>query len=219
MNERDLRLYQQMNTQLGMPPRPGLVLLDVRTTQFVPVELVLLKVLLDTGRPGLFISVDRPHQYMVHLLHMHRIDHRLLTFLDAVARFSADRKLVMANVGFLQGPRNIDTLPAMLRQLSTQGNEHGFDIGQCAFAMIDNLSTLLNFNNEQVVRSFLQEFLTSLGKEVSVPLLVDRDRHPRLFQTLMELGGVELQLWGPGTVDDLGGRHLKITDNDNGRIW
>jgi hypothetical protein len=65
---------------------------------------------------------------------------------------------------------------------------------QCAFAMIDNPSTLLSFNSEQVVLTFVQEFMTSMGDEVSVPLLVDRQRHPHLFQALLGMGGMEIRL-------------------------
>jgi hypothetical protein len=194
MNRKDLRLYQQMSEQLGRLPRPGLIVIDTRTTHFVRLELVLLKALLDTGRPGIFVSVDRPHQYMAHLLRMHGIDHQHMIFLDAVARFSADRKMIAAKVGFLQGPHNIDSLPAMLRQWSSQGNGLDIDMKQCAFAMIDNPSTLLSFNSEQVVLTFVQEFMTSMGDEVSVPLLVDRQRHPHLFQALLGMGGMEIRL-------------------------
>ena len=100
MNEKDLMLYEQIKGELGDPPLSGPVVIDVKTTQFVRLELVLLKALIGDGRPGLFISVDRPHQYMVHLLTMHQIEHCNITFVDAVSRFSADRKQAKGQCGF-----------------------------------------------------------------------------------------------------------------------
>ena len=171
--------------------------MDVKTTQFVRMELVLLKALVGEDRPGLFISVDRPHQYMLHLLCMHQIDHRKLTFIDAMARFATDSKQITAKVGFFRGPQNIDTLPEALKEWSSGCKDHSFDLAKCRFAVIDNLATLLNYNSQQVVRSFLMEFLTSLGENVTVPFVLDRERNPILFQMITSLGGTELRL-APG---------------------
>jgi hypothetical protein len=215
MNEKDLLLFKQLNAQLGVPLIPGLMVLDVRTTQFVRVELVLLKALLEEGRPGLFISVDRPHQYIVHLLTMHGIDCRNLTFLDAVAHFSADSHPASIKVGFLRGPRNIDTLPEALKNWSAVDGGPGFDLGKCGFAVIDNLSTLLNFNSQHMVRSFLKDFISALGGKVTVPLLVDRGRDPDLFQMIKELGAGEISLVPEGASLFSNRSRLIISNSNN----
>jgi hypothetical protein len=194
MNEKDHQLFEQLKAQLGDPPVPGPIVLDVRTTQFVRVELILLKALIGEGRPGLFISVDRPHQYMVHLLDMHQIDHRNITFVDAVARFAADRKQAAAKVGFLRGPSNIDTLPEALKNWSSEGGGKAFDLEACSFVVIDNMATLLNFNSQQVVCSFLNEFVSIFRDKITVPLVVDRERNPNLFQMAMSMGGSKIRL-------------------------
>ncbi|MCX6650831.1 MAG: hypothetical protein NT131_04140 [Methanomassiliicoccales archaeon] len=194
MNDKDLLLFEQIKAQLGAPLSPGLMVMDVPTTQFVKVELVLLKALMEEGRPGLFISVDRPHQYMVHLLTMHGIDCRSLTFVDAVARFSADSKSASVKVGFFRGPRNIDTLPEALKDWSVADGGPGIDLGECGFAVIDNLSTFLTYNSQQAVRSFLNDFISALGGKVTVPLLVDHERNPTLFHMIKDLGGREIAL-------------------------
>jgi hypothetical protein len=194
MNEKDLMLYEQIKGELGDPPQSGPVVIDVKTTQFVRLELVLLKALIGDGRPGLFISVDRPHQYMVHLLTMHQIEHCNITFVDAVSRFSADRKQAKANVGFLRGPRNIDTLPEALKEWSSEDNDQNFDLNECKFAMIDNPAILLNFNTHQVVYSFLEEFVECMGNKVSIPLVVDRERNPNLFQMATSISKSELHM-------------------------
>lgn len=206
-------MYEQLKAQLGDPPVPGPIVMDVRTTQFVRVQLVLLKALIGDGRPGLFISVDRPHQYMVHLLDMHQIDRRNITFVDAVARFAADRKQAAARVGFLRGPSNIDTLPEALKDWSSgEGGKH-FDLAACQFVVIDNMATLLNFNSQQVVCTFLQEFVSTFRSKITVPLVVDRERNPNLFQMATSMGGSEMRLAFDTACHPAERQRLKIMDS------
>ncbi len=192
MNARDMRQYENLRKQLGPVPRPGLIVLDVRTTQFVVVELVLLKALIGEGNPGLFISVDRPHQYMVHLLDMHGIEHTSVTFIDTVSQFSSSDAHRQARVGFFKGPNNIDTLPTALREWSSE--DHGFDLAQCRFALIDNISNLLTFNSHQKVQRFIREFVELLGDRAAVLLVIDRQRSPNLYHSVLAMGGTELRL-------------------------
>ena len=194
MNDKDLLLLGRLKDVLGNPPRIGPVVMDVKTTQFVRVELVLLRLLSEEGRNGLFISVDRPHQYMVHLLNMHQIDHGNLTFVDTVARFSSDCKQAEARVGFLQGPRNIDTLPEALREWSSRSNGSGFDMSKCSFAIVDNLNTLLNFNSHQVVQTFLEDFIKTFDGKVTLPMVIDKERNLNLFQMASSNGRPHLDL-------------------------
>ena len=46
----------------------GAILFDVPSTQFIRIDLMMLRGLSqERNLPGIFISVDRPHQYMIHL--------------------------------------------------------------------------------------------------------------------------------------------------------
>ncbi|MCE5261377.1 MAG: hypothetical protein LLG21_05305 [Euryarchaeota archaeon] len=192
MNARDMRQYENFRRQLGPVPRPGLMVLDVRTTQFVVVELVLLKALIGDGNPGLFVSVDRPHQYMVHLLDMHGIEHTSVTFIDTVSQFAATDTCRQARVGFFKGPNNIDMLPSALREWSSK--DQGFDLAQCRFALIDNISNLLTFNGHEKVQRFIREFNDLLGDRAAVVLVIDRQRNPNLYHSVLAMGGTELRL-------------------------
>jgi len=96
------------------------------------IELVLLKALLGEGNPGLFISVDRPHRYMAHLLDMHRIDHDGLQFLNVMSRFSPSNGGSASKVDFFDGPGHIDELPKALKDW--MATERGLDISKFQFA-------------------------------------------------------------------------------------
>ena len=192
MNARDMRQYENFRRQLGPVPRPGLMVLDVRTTQFVVVELVLLKALIGDGNPGLFVSVDRPHQYMVHLLDMHGIEHTGVTFIDTVSQFASSDANRQAKVSFFKGPNNIDMLPSSLRERSSE--DHNFDLAQCRFALIDNISNLLTFNSHQKVQRFIREFVDLMADRAAVLLVIDRQRNPNLYHSVLAMGGTELML-------------------------
>jgi len=168
------------------------MVLDVRTTQFVVVELVLLKALIGDGNPGLFVSVDRPHQYMVHLLDMHGIEHTGVTFIDTVSQFASSDANRQAKVSFFKGPNNIDMLPSSLRERSSE--DHNFDLAQCRFALIDNISNLLTFNSHQKVQRFIREFVDLMADRAAVLLVIDRQRNPNLYHSVLAMGGTELML-------------------------
>lgn len=192
MNARDLLQSENLRKQLGDAPRPGLFLLDVSATHFVVIELVLLKALLGEGNPGLFISVDRPHRYMAHLLDMHRIDHDGLQFLNVMSRFSPSNGGSASKVDFFDGPGHIDELPKALKDW--MATERGLDMSKFRFALIDNVSILLTYNSPQAVEAFLRDFVNLLSGNMAVTLVIDRQKYPNLYHTALSLGGKELRL-------------------------
>ncbi|MFW5914240.1 MAG: hypothetical protein ACOCSO_00445 [Thermoplasmatota archaeon] len=188
MNERDTNLMHSLMEDLGGSFRGGVVLLDSPSTQFVRVNLVLLKGMLEMmGKTGIFISVDRPHQYMVHLMKMHGIDLQKITFIDVISRFSGDRKGGDGNVGHAGGPFHIDALPHAMQEEGVGPTLE--NLNDQGFAMIDNLAALLTYNRNPAVELFINNFILvakSQGR-VTIPLVVDSERHPSLFKSAQRL--------------------------------
>ncbi|HSV42238.1 MAG TPA: hypothetical protein VLH13_02375, partial [Methanomassiliicoccales archaeon] len=198
MNEKDLRLLAYIRDCIGDPSPAGPILLDVKSTQFVRINLLLLKALSnDSGLPGIFIAIDRPHQYMVHLLTMHQINPQSLVFIDAISRFSADTKSASAKVGFANGPSNIDQLPNSMKGWSNPSNNgHAVDIRKCGFAMIDNLAALLTYNSYSSVEMFLRSFVNVLSTDtkMTIPLVVDKERNCVLYEMARSLCDNEITI-------------------------
>jgi hypothetical protein len=136
---------------------------------------------------------------MVHLLQMHKINLENLMFIDAIGRFSADRKECMASVGYVDAPFHIDTLPAAIGKMGNNGNngnngdkKRGLD--SCDFAMIDNLAALLPYNSYSSVESFLRSFvgvMTARGNTI-IPLVVDKDKSESLYEMARSLATKEI---------------------------
>ena len=150
----------------------------------------------ERGLPGIFISVDRPHQYMIHLLSMHKIKAEQLVYLDAISRFSADFKVANANVSYIDGPFRIDHLPMAMNEWMKSGNGKTFSTGNCSFAIIDNLSTLLTYNSFNSVQTFLLNFLQTLHSSVNmiIPLMIDSEKSGLLYETARTMCKVEIRI-------------------------
>jgi len=192
----------------------GAILLDVPSTQFVKVNLMLLRGLaMERGMSGMFISVDRPHQYMVHLLTMHQIKAEKLIFIDAISRFSADCKVASANVGFVDGPFHIDRLPEAMGEWGKCNDGNSMTLSDCGFAIIDNLSALLTYNNYNSVETFLKNFVSFLevADHIRVPLMIDSEKYGLLYETAKTLCKGELRL--STAVPALGSRADSVPKN------
>jgi hypothetical protein len=189
MNDKDLKQMKSILDALEQKGQRGAVLLDVPSTQFVRVNLMLLRGLSqEKGMSGIFISVDRPHQYIVHLLTMHQIHAERLMFIDAISRFSADFKVAPANVGFVDGPFHIDRLPTAMGEWANN-NGKSVKLQECGFAIIDNLSALLTYNSFNSVEAFLHNFVSVLESSgnVMVPLIVDSEKSAMLYESARSL--------------------------------
>jgi len=171
--------------RLGDSIDGGVALINAPSTQFVRVNLILLKGLIDElGRSGVFISVDRPHQYMVHLMRMHGMAIEQVTFIDVISRFSADKKVGVAKVGFVDGPFNINSLPDTISMMSLQGGTPMDSISKGGFAMIDNIAALQVYNRNPTVELFINNFIlmAKSSGNIFVPLVLDSEKSQTLFQ-------------------------------------
>ncbi|NYT11996.1 MAG: hypothetical protein GKC03_05510 [Methanomassiliicoccales archaeon] len=197
MNERDVQLMRSLIDTIGDKTQGGVVLIDVPSTQFVRINLVLLRGLLEEkGNGGVFISVDRPHQYMVHLLRMHQIELDRITFIDVISRFSGDRKEGKAKVGFIDGPFHIDTLPTALEDWAVSSTPGPLDLSDCGFVMIDNLSALQIYNRNPVVELFINNFIIAAKSSgnMFVPMVMDRQRSQSIYSSAQRLSDMEIKV-------------------------
>ncbi|NYT16380.1 MAG: hypothetical protein GKC02_10570 [Methanomassiliicoccales archaeon] len=197
MNQRDVQLMRSLMDSIGDIDEGGVVLIDVPSTQFVRINLILLKGLLEEmGRSGIFISVDRPHQYMVHLMRMHRIDLDNVTFIDMINRLSGDRKREQAKVGFADGPFHIGSLPSGLDEWASEGTHGLFELSECGFAMVDNIATLEVFNRDPAVKLFVNNFilLAKSHGNMMVPIVLDKERNQSLYRAAQKLCDVEIRV-------------------------
>jgi archaellum biogenesis ATPase FlaH len=76
------------------------------------------------------------------------------------------------------------------------GNGKTLSTGNCSFAIIDNLSTLLTYNSFNSVQIFLQNFLQTLhpSENMIIPLMIDSEKSGLLYETARTMCKVEIRM-------------------------
>lgn len=206
VNEKDLKLVHSVSTVLESDGATSTYLFNAKFTNLVRVNLVLLKVFLEERRrKGLMITIDRPHQYLSHLMQLHALDQTNLVFIDTISGHASDTKGGAVAPEFQNGPFQIETLPDFLYGRGNGGSRFIVDMGKVEFVIIDNVSTLLTYNTIESVKRFLQKYLDVIGKTspngIQTVLIMDRDLHPDLFQFIAALSKKAIDLGPDMTIE------------------
>ncbi len=198
MNEKDLELVHAVSSVLAGEEASSIYLLHVKYTNLVRVNLVLLKSFLeDKKRRGLMITIDRPHQYLSHLMQLHGVDQTNLVFVDAISLHSADTKGGEVAPEFQMGPFHIETLPDFLMKHDNDGSFQ-IDMSKIDFVIIDNVSTLLTYNTLESIKRFFQKYVDVLktvkSRGIQTALVMDRDQHSELYEYISGLSRKSIEL-------------------------
>ena len=199
MNEKDLELVHAVSSVLTGEEDPSIYLIHVKYTNLVRVNLVLLKAFLeDKKRRGLMITIDRPHQYLSHLMQLHGVDQTNLVFIDAISLHSADTKGGEVAPEFQMGPFHIETLPDFLMKHEDGGSSFQIDMSTIDFVIIDNVSTLLTYNTMESIKRFFQRYVEVLNgvksRGIQTALVMDRDQHTELYEYILSLSRKSIEL-------------------------
>lgn len=209
VNERDLQLAHAVSSMLESDGCDAMFLVQTKYTNLVRVNLVILKALLDDQRKsGVMITIDRPHQYLSHLLQLHQVDQKNLAFLDVISTHSSDSKGEASPNEFHGGPFHIETLPDFLFSGNAESRELGIDISKIQFVVIDNVSTLLTYNTIDSVMKFLErygELVKSSGRHPLLSVLaIDKTLHQSLNDLIQPMCkrtidvGMDMSIRSPG---------------------
>ena len=209
LNERDLQLAHAVSSMLESDSCDAMFLVQTKYTNLVRVNLVILKALLDDQRKnGLVITIDRPHQYLSHLMQLHQVDQKNLAFLDVISSHSSDSKGEASTKEFHGGPFHIETLPDFLFSGNAESRELGIDISKIQFIVIDNVSTLLTYNTMDSIMRFFERYGELVKSSGHHPLLsvlaVDNTLHQSLNALIQPLCkrtidvGMDMSIKNPG---------------------
>jgi len=206
MNIDDMQLVKNMASWIGDLNGGNKVLILARYEHIAKTNVILLKALLEgLKKNGIFVSIDRPHKYMEHLLRMHKVDYSELAFLDTIAAYSADQFNIgntTNNVKILDSPFQIHLLPEMfsLNSITGDGMESRIDVSYVDFILIDNIASMLNYNDFAMVETFLENYLNSLplANNILIPVVLDSRTHESLYNVAKRLVDYEIVVDGMG---------------------
>lgn len=172
----------------------GVILLDAPSTHILPINLLILRRMMEYRRGGVFISVDRPHQYMVHMMRSHRMDPAEITFVDLIGRFASDSKDMGFGSGVEGVPFRIDTLSELIAELLDQREQGSLTERGCMFAMVDNLAAFQLFNGRLRMEAFLQGLIdiARVREGMVLPVVIDRQQNRGLYSLVKGYCDLEL---------------------------
>lgn len=220
MNTRDMQMMKDIIIQIGDISNENNILFSVNYLQISKTNLILLKGLLEgLKKKGILITIDRPHQYMEHLLRMHRIDYTNLLFIDTISRFSGS-KLGTRNNGDnynIQGsPFQIDLLPELFspNPKNDNGGEGKLDLANVDFILVDNIATMLSYNDYDMVVVFLRNYLAKSNNtnKIFKAVILDKKTHGNLYREARRLCDREI------IIDGMEGRKSGVIDERKERI-
>ena len=202
MNIEDIQLMRNIISLIGDINHRNKVLFSVSYERIAKTNLILLRALLEElKKKGILITIDRPHQYMEHLLRMHRINYENLLFIDTIARFSGNiisDNLNVGNVRILDSPFQIDILPELFatKPEDLSGVEGKIDITGVDFILIDNVATMLNYNDPNSVERFLEDYMAKFRNlnNILISLTLDRVAYNSLYQVVRRLFDREIDV-------------------------
>jgi hypothetical protein len=186
VNERDLKLADEVSSHIQPNGSPAVYILTTKYTNLVRVNLVLLKAFLDMKmNKGMMVTIDRPHQYVSHLLQLHGINQAKLVFIDAISNHASDTKAAPNAESFQSGPFYIETLPDFIISCDGRDPKSEVDLSSTEFILMDNVSTLLTYNSMESLKTFFSRYVGVLRERSSASLatliVIDRDLHADLY--------------------------------------
>ena len=192
MNEKDVALMNKFLNDVSGKDNGHRVLLSVKYNQISKINLILLKALVgEQGKHGLFVTVDRPHQYMAYLLDLHKIPKDGLLFLDIISRFSGESGKTSVADANTASPFRINELLDLLESGGggRDPRTSKIDFGLLDFVMIDNLGAMLSYNEMDDVASFMQKYLRLVSRygRLFTAIVIDVRAHPDLYKSVQGL--------------------------------
>lgn len=207
MNDRDFQLASTLSSELTIGAGSIIYLVSAKYTNMVRVNLVVLKAFLDTLKlRGIMITIDRPHQYISHLLQLHGIDQSNLSFIDAISSHASDTKPGRAAAEFEHGPFHVESLPTFLT-LTDATNPVNADFSKAKFVLIDNVSTLLTYNTMDNLKMFFNRYVElARGRKwnpITTVLVMDKEVHAVLYEFVSGISAKIVDLTPEMTVKEI----------------
>ena len=151
------------------------------------INLQLLKFFLqERTQTGVFITFDRPHQYISKLLKYNNINQEGLTFVDAISLISGETSQNTGiNVQFMKGPYQIGIFKNLVaRGFGFEGKSRPeIELKDLDFIMIDDIAALTVYNDMASVKNFITTFLSTVEQlnTFLVALVIDANHNKDIY--------------------------------------
>lgn len=172
-------------------PSNSKVLIASKTTERTRVNICLLKFFLhEMKMRGIFITIDRPHQYTASLLTLHGISQEKLVYIDAISRISGETESNVSNVRFINGPYELNFLDDISSISCATGalNSQTLNLEDMDFVLIDDIAALTKYQEEDGVMKMIESYLSSINrvKKIMAPIVLDVNHNQFIYEIIVE---------------------------------
>jgi len=171
-------------------PQKGKVLVVSKYAERTRVNICLLKFFLhEMKQKGIFITIDRPHQYTASLLTIHGISQENLVYIDAVSRISGETEANVSNVRFINGPYEMNFLDD-ITAISFAGGAvktKSIDLDEMNFILIDDIAALTKYQEADGVKKMIHSYIDSIERlnNITAPIVLDANQNRAIYEIIM----------------------------------
>ena len=171
------------------------ILVVSKYTERTRVNLVLLKFFLtEMNMRGIFITIDRPHQYIEYLLKLHGIPQDKLLYIDVVSQLSGEIRLNDEhNVFFMDGPYEVGFLDKAMNGCESESaigdvSKNYVNLKEMDFILVDDIAALSKYLDDDGIKQFIDSYMTSIRRLATViaPLVLDINKNKEMYQILKQ---------------------------------
>ena len=137
-------------------PENFIVLVIVTTSDYSAINLAVLEYLINDNKfSGIYLTMNKPYQTLVDMMEKNNIDTAKMFFIDSISG-TIGQKSGSKNCLIVQNPAGLTELGIQITEACSTKNPK--------FFILDSLSTMLVYNNENATVRFIHFFITSLRK-------------------------------------------------------
>ena len=172
------------------------ILVVSKYTERTRVNLVLLKFFLtEMNMRGIFITIDRPHQYIEYLLKLHGISQDKLLYIDVVSRLSGEIYLNdNSNVFFMDGPYEVGFLEKVMdgccepEPVINGISKNYVNLKEMDFILVDDIAALSKYLDDDGIKQFIDSYMISIRRLATViaPLVLDINKNKEMYKLLKQ---------------------------------
>ena len=170
------------------------ILVVSKYTERTRVNLMLLKFFLtEMNMRGIFITIDRPHQYIEYLLKLHGIPQDKLLYIDVVSRLSGEISLNdNSNVFFMDGPYEVGFLDKAMdgccgpEPVIDGVSKNYVNLKEMDFILVDDIAALSKYLDDDGIKNFIDSYMISIRRLATViaPLVLDINKNKEMYNIL-----------------------------------
>ena len=171
--------------------RNGKVLVVSKSTERTRVNICLLKFFLhEMKQKGIFITIDRPHQYTASLLALHGISQEQLVYIDAISRISGETEANVSNVTFINGPYEMNFLDEIASISFAAGavKTQSINLKEMDFILIDDIAALTKYQEMEGVKKMILSYLSTVEKieNITAPIVLDVNQNKNIYEIIAD---------------------------------